>query len=361
MAVDQAVLDPRGPSRLRTESTALSLVIVCLGGFALGTVLVGTVILIVVRDFSPVSNLVETLKSSELRSLLIAGIAAGGLAAAVGWGSYRRMPTKLAREQSIAGAIFGSQAAVFGAGLLLFVSLGNVSKFATNFLDIEAVRPHLAAFRHGARNTIVLAFAGEVLGIVLGLVLAVLAISKRAVVRAPARVYINFFRGTPLIWQLSFIYFGLAIGLGLNFSTFTAAIIAFGLNTGAYAAEVFRAGIQSIERGQLDAARGLGMSYLQGLRYAVLPQAVRRVIPPLMNEFVILIKDTALVIVLGLLPRERELFAVGREFFSDTFNPSFFVATALGYLVVCLPLIGLVTALERRLRSGLVGAVGHAS
>ena len=82
---------------------------------------------------------------------------------------------------------------------------------------------------------------------------------------------------------------------------FRVAIIVFSLNTGAYAAEVFRAGIQSIERGQIEAARSLGMSYMQAMRYAIVPQAVRRVIPPLMNEFVILIKDTALIVVLGLL------------------------------------------------------------
>src|SRR6266498_3795790 len=308
MAVDEAVLRPRGPARVRAESTVLSLTTLCVGGLALGLIIIGTVLLVVLRGATPVTSLIDTLQSQEFRSLLIAGITAGTAAAIVGWGSYRRMPTKLAREQSVAGAVLGSQAAVFGMGLLLFVVLGDVEKFATNFLDIEAVTPHLAAFRHGARNTLILAFAGEALGIVLGLVFAVLAISKRAVVRAPARAYINFFRGTPLIWQLSFIYFGLAIGLGLNFSSFTAAIIALGLNTGAYAAEVFRAGIQSIERGQLEAARGLGMSYLQGVRYAVLPQAVRRVIPPLMNEFVILIKDTSLVIVLGLAAKERELF-----------------------------------------------------
>ena len=123
---------------------------------------------------------------------------------------------------------------------------------------------------------------------------AVLTLSARRVVRAPARGYINFFRGTPLIWQLVTFYFGVNLGLGLGLSTLQVALIVFALNTGAYAAEVFRAGIQSIERGQIEAARSLGMSYMQAMRYAIVPQAIRRVIPPLMNEFVILIKDTAL-------------------------------------------------------------------
>ena len=96
----------------------------------------------------------------------------------------------------------------------------------------------------------------------------------------------------------------------------------------------------------------------QAMRYAVIPQAVRRVIPPLMNEFVILIKDTALVIVLGLTAENFELYTYAREIYSDTGNASAFVATAFGYLVVTLPLIRIVNAVESRLRSGLTGAVG---
>ncbi|HEX2240952.1 MAG TPA: amino acid ABC transporter permease, partial [Actinomycetota bacterium] len=162
-------------------------------------------------------------------------------------------------------------------------------------------------------------------------------------------------RGTPLIWQLIFIGIGLPIGLGVNVDTYTAGIIAFSLNAGAYLAEVFRAGIQSIERGQLEAARGLGMSYLQAMRYAILPQAVRRVIPPLMNEFVILIKDTALIIVLGLTAGERDLMNVGDHVVANSFNATAYIATGIGYLVITLPLIRLVNVLEKRLRSGLVG------
>jgi polar amino acid transport system permease protein len=203
-----------------------------------------------------------------------------------------------------------------------------------------------------------LAFVGEVGGIVLGLILALLVLSPQRSLRAPARAYINFFRGTPLIWQISVFYFGLSLGLGLNLGAYRSAMIVFILNTGAYASEVFRAGIQSIERGQLEAARSLGMSYFQSMRYAIVPQAIRRVIPPLMNEFVILIKDTSLILVLGLLPSELDLFSVAREGYSDTFNATFFVAAAAGYLAVTLPLIRAVNVIERRLRSGLVAVAG---
>jgi polar amino acid transport system permease protein len=202
---------------------------------------------------------------------------------------------------------------------------------------------------------VLLAFTGQSFGILLGLTLSVLAISKRPVVRAPARMYINFFRGTPLVWQIIFIGVGLPLGLRIQIPTYTAAAIALSLNTGAYAAEVFRAGIQSIERGQLEAARGLGMSYMQAMRYAVVPQAIRRVIPPLLNEFVILIKDTSLVLVLGLTVDQRDLMSWGNFGVANFGNATFLIVTAMGYLAVTLPLIRVVNAVEKRLRSGLVG------
>ena len=194
--------------------------------------------------------------------------------------------------------------------------------------------------------------------VAIGVVLALFAISSRRIVRAPARAYINFFRGTPLLWQLSVFYFGFSLGLGLNLGTVATGLVVFSLNTGAYAAEVFRAGIQSVERGQIEAARSLGMTYLQAMRYAIIPQAVRRVIPPLMNEFVILIKDTSLIFVLGLVIGHEDLFSFAQDGYASTYSATWFVGAAIGYLAITLPLIGLVNALERRLRSGLVGVAG---
>lgn len=198
----------------------------------------------------------------------------------------------------------------------------------------------------------------ELVALVLGLALALLAVSSIPAVRAPARFIVNFLRGTPLLWQLSFLYFGLALGLELNISAYAAGILALGLNSSAYLAEVFRAGIQSIEKGQLDAARGLGLSHFQAMRSVILPQAVVRVLPPLLNDFVVLIKDTSLVIFLGLTVGERELMGVGQDGYSQTFNATFFVFTALGYLAICLPLIRAVNVVEARVRSGLVGVAG---
>ena len=225
----------------------------------------------------------------------------------LGFGWFRRMDSIRKREQCITGAVIGIQGVALSL-LLLWFREGRPDLIAKNFLNWGVLEGYGYQFLRAARNTLILAIGGELGGIVIGLVLAVLVISKRRAVRAPARVYINFFRGTPLIWQLGAGGLLLTFGFNASISPFVVAILIFSLNTGAYAAEVFRAGIQSIERGQVEAARSLGMTYGQSLRYAIVPQAVRRVIPPLMNEFVILIKDTALVVVVGLLVEQYDLF-----------------------------------------------------
>lgn len=345
---------PSGWERVKLESHPTSVTILSLGAAALALVLLGPAVIAGLHGYTPVDNLVEGFKSSEMRFLGIACILLGVAAMALGALRFRAMATKTSREQTIAGAVLGVQAAILAIALLWFAG-GDVHKFAINYLDFKVLGPQMGNFVRGARNTVVLAFSSELFGIILGLVLAIFAISKRAVVRAPARVYINFFRGTPLVWQLIFIGIGIPIGLGIDISTYKAAIIALSLNAGAYTAEVFRAGIQSIERGQLEAARGLGMSYMQAMRYAVIPQAIRRVIPPLMNEFVILIKDTSLVIVLGLTSQQRDLMSVAHAAVSNSFNATFYIMAALGYLAISLPLIRVVNVLEKKLRSGLVG------
>lgn len=354
MASETAAPPRRDLAWVLSQSAPTSLAALVIGAAGLALIVLGTPVILAVKDVTPVESMIAALKSEALRGLLWTGSVLGGVGVVLGVAVYSRMSTKISREEAIAGTILGAQAAALGALILWFVS-GDVSVFAINFLNFEAIGPQMDAFVNGAKNTLFLALTSEALGIALGLLVAVFTISKRAVVRAPARAYINFFRGTPLIWQMSFIGVGIAIAFQLNIGPYQAAIIALTFNAGAYIAEVFRAGIQSIERGQLEAARGLGMSYLQAMRYAVIPQAVRRVIPPLMNEFVILIKDTSLVIILGLSAGQRELMSVGSQGLSNTFNATFLIMTAAGYLVISLPMIRMVNALEKRLRSGLVG------
>ena len=340
--------------RLR-EATPFSLAIAFVGAASLAVIAAAVFVYLPLHGLKPVDSLVDGFRSATFQGMLLVGSIVGVATAAVGFFTYRRMATKVSREAVIAGAVLGVQAFLLGSGIYFFARGSRVDVFAQNYFNFQEMEGNYDAFVNGFWNTIFLAGISEAMGILLGLVLAVFAISKRAVVRAPARAFINFFRGTPLVWQIIFIGVALPIGLGIKIPAYNAAIIALSLNAGAYVAEVFRAGIQSIERGQIEAARGLGMTYMQAMYHAIIPQAVRRVIPPLMNEFVILLKDTSLVFVLGLTAGQRELMAVGNNLQQNTFNSTFLIFTALGYLAVSLPAIRLVNLIEKRLRSGLVG------
>jgi His/Glu/Gln/Arg/opine family amino acid ABC transporter permease subunit len=373
-------------------------------------------------ECSPSDPLAVGLQSSELRLVLQLAIVLGVVVALAGIFSYRRMPTRSAREAVINSAVLATQPIVLGA-LMLWFQGSNVDRFARNFLNLSLIgqkagvawddltaalpsilrtglvwsavaagltavharwrktgrRPVVIAavaglcvgliwgvvrvaeapsFVKGMQNTLVLSSAGAALGFGLGLVLALFTMSKRAVVRTPARIYINFFRGTPLIWQISFAGIGLVPALRLGLDMYTIAILVLGLNLAAYSAEVYRAGIQSLERGQIEAARTVGLTYFQSMRFVVVPQAIRRVIPPLLNEFVILIKDTALVSVLGLTVAEKELLGIGRDIYQTTFDATAWLGSAAGYLVITIPMIRIVTIVERRLRSGLTSVIG---
>ena len=344
----------RGLRWFLREQTPVSAAAVTAGPTALAVLAAGTVVVISAHGWTPSQELAAAITSSAQLTVLLVTVGLGALAVVLGGASFRRMPTKPSREAAISGAVLGLQAIAL-AGLFAWFRSGDVETFARNFFEFALLGEFWTRFVRAAWNTLVLALSGEAIGIAIGLVLSVFAISTHRVVRAPARLYINFFRGTPLLWQLSFFFFGIALGLRLNLGAYQVAILVLGLNAGAYSAEIFRAGIQSIERGQFEAARSLGMSYFKALRLVILPQAVRRVIPPLTNEFVILIKDTSLVAFLGLTLQQQELMAVGRDIFSQTFNATPFLATAAGYLVVTLPMIRVVTWLERRMRSGLTG------
>jgi His/Glu/Gln/Arg/opine family amino acid ABC transporter permease subunit len=262
--------------------------------------------------------------------------------------------TKLARNLGVAGAVLGLVGLLLGVGVFAFTR-GDMETFAQNFMNFEDVRGLTGAFVRGVKNTVILAVCAFGLSMVIGLPMSCLLISTHAVVRAPARVYVNVIRGTPVLLQLSIVYFGLSLGLGLNLTAYIALIVGLAINGGAYAAEVFRAGLQSIEKGQLEASRGLGLHYGQSLQFVIIPQAIRRVIPPLLNEFIGLIKDTSLLAFLGVVLSQRDIFAVASNGYSQYYNASFYVAAGLGYLVITLPLIAAVNALERRMRTGLVG------
>jgi glutamine transport system permease protein len=192
--------------------------------------------------------------------------------------------------------------------------------------------------------------AGAVgIGIIIGLVMALLRLSRNPILRGISIAYVDFFRGTPLLVQILMVYFAVPQLLGFQIPgnyQFIAGISAMGLNSGAYISEIFRAGIQSIDRGQTEAARSLGMSQAQAMRYVILPQAVKRVIPPLGNEFIALLKDSSLVAIIAL----EDLMYTAKIIAGRTYQPfPVYLMAALFYLVMTLILSRLVNYTERRL------------
>jgi polar amino acid transport system permease protein len=179
----------------------------------------------------------------------------------------------------------------------------------------------------------------------LGFLCAMGKTSKVKPLRLIMELYTSIVRGTPLLLQLFFVYYGLPILIpGLRFERFTAAAVTFILNYGAYFTEIFRGGIQSIERGQYEASRVLGMSYSQTMLRIILPQTVKRVLPPVSNEAITLVKDTALVVVLGI----GEILRNSKEIVSRDFTISPFIIAAGIYLALNYLLVVLFRKLEKR-------------
>ncbi|MFM9376837.1 ABC transporter substrate-binding protein/permease [Gordonia sp. VNK21] len=223
------------------------------------------------------------------------------------------------------------------------------------FFDWELYRkafPDL--FKTGLPNTIILALVSGVIGTALGMLLAVAGISRSRWLRWPARIYTDIFRGLPAVVVILLV--GLGIGPVVKDLTggnpYWLGAVALALLAAAYIGEIFRSGIQSVEAGQLEASRALGFSYRSSMRLVVVPQGVRRVLPALMNQFIVLIKDSSLIYFLGLLASQRELFAVGRDLNAQTGNLSPLMAAGLVYLLLTVPLTHLVNYIDKRLRVG---------
>ena len=183
-----------------------------------------------------------------------------------------------------------------------------------------------------------------VLSLPIGILLALVRISKVAVFRKLAEIYIYVMRGTPLMLQIMFIYYGLPLMLNVQISDFPAAILAFVANYAAYFAEIFRGGIQSIPKGQCEGAKVLGFTYRQTMWHIVLPQVVKRVIPPLGNETITLLKDTSLVYILAM----NDLMRVTRAFVQRDFDTMPFLVAAVFYLVCTAILTKILTYVEKR-------------
>ncbi|HEX3350915.1 MAG TPA: amino acid ABC transporter permease [Acetobacteraceae bacterium] len=208
-----------------------------------------------------------------------------------------------------------------------------------------ALVPYLPMFASGLLVTIEVSVASEALAIVIGLVAGVARVSALRVPRTIATGYIDFFRGVPLLVTLVWLYYGVALLLGIDISAFAAGITGLGVTYGAFLAEVFRSGIEAIPKGQIEAATSLGLTRVQTMRHIILPQALRIVFPPLANSFIGMLKDSSLVAILSV----TDLMRVGMIVAADTFRAfEAYTFIAVVYYALTLLTARIVSRLERR-------------
>ncbi|MEL6965026.1 MAG: amino acid ABC transporter permease [Pseudomonadota bacterium] len=200
----------------------------------------------------------------------------------------------------------------------------------------------------GLWATISLSLVAIAISVVIGLLIALPGLSSRPALRALNRVYVEFFRAIPILVMLLWVYYGLPIVLGINLDAFAAGVVALALCDSAFEAEIFRGGIQSIARGQTEAADSLGLSYWDKMRYVVLPQAIRRILPPLGNQFVYVLKMSSLVSVIG----TYELTKRANELVTSQYRPlEIYTFLVLEYLVLILIVSQAVRWMERRMQA----------
>jgi len=212
--------------------------------------------------------------------------------------------------------------------------------------ELKLFLDSLPALLEGALNTAYLTFISAAIGLLIGLTLGLFRVSSNYFLRTLAFTYVTILRGLPLLVTLLFLYYGLP-SLGIQLTSFAVAIIALSLTNGAYVSEIVRSGIESIEPGQMRAARSLGMSYSLSMKRIILPQALRRVLPPITNEAITLLKNTALVSTIAL----TDLLRVGVNIMTwkaNTFSP--FAGVALFYLIMTTTIQTFNVWLEKRYR-----------
>ncbi|ABS34563.1 MULTISPECIES: amino acid ABC transporter permease [Clostridium] len=223
-------------------------------------------------------------------------------------------------------------------------------------MDFSFLSKYYSFFTNGAKYTIILAFFTVVIGTILGLLLSLMKLSKNKILKYIAVSYIEFIRGTPVLVQLYIIYYGLpTIGikfpevpiLGSNFPDFFAGILALSINSGAYVAEIIRAGIQAVDKGQMEAARSLGMSESMAMKNVIIPQAFKNILPALGNEFITIIKESSIVSIIGI----HELMYNADTVRGNIFRPfEPLLVAALMYFILTFTLSKLLGVAERRMR-----------
>lgn len=213
-------------------------------------------------------------------------------------------------------------------------------------LDFTIVLPYITLFIRGSLIAIEITALAVMMGVVIGTFVGMGKMSRIFIIRALCTVYVEVIRGTPLLVQILIFYFGLPQLTGYSLSEFPAAVIALGINSGGYVAEIVRGGILAVDKGQMEAARSLGMSYTQAMRYIILPQAFKKMIPPLGNEFITLLKNSSLATTIGF----PELTRAAQVVAGNTYRPfEPYITAALFYLIMTLSFTQLLGVVERRL------------
>lgn len=211
--------------------------------------------------------------------------------------------------------------------------------------DFSLIIDSLPLLLTGAAVTIEITAIAVALGFILGLITSVCRLSNIKILRIIAVCYVNIIRGTPMLVQIFLIYFALPMLIGERINPFVAAVAACSINSGAYVSEIFRAGIQAVDKGQMEAGRSLGLTWMQTMRYIILPQAFKNVIPPLGNEFISMTKETSLVSVIGF----EELTRRGQLIIAKTYGSfEIWMTVAAIYLIMTLSIAQFVSFLERR-------------
>lgn len=212
-------------------------------------------------------------------------------------------------------------------------------------MDFEIIQEALPLLIAGAGITIEISALSVGLGMFFGVVVSLIRLSGIRPLRILGNVYVDFLRGTPLLVQIFLVYFALPALIHHRVDAFFAAITACSINSGAYVAEIFRGGIESIDKGQMEAGRSLGMTWWQTMRYIILPQAFKRIIPPLGNEFIAMLKDSSLVSVIGF----EELTRRGQLIIARTYASfEIWMAVAIMYLILTFTVARLTGILERK-------------
>ncbi|OEH94517.1 amino acid ABC transporter permease [Bacillus solimangrovi] len=213
-------------------------------------------------------------------------------------------------------------------------------------LDFQQIVPSIPYILKGIFVTVQIVLVSALVGFTLGTLLSLFKIGRVRALVWIADAYTSIFRGTPLILQLMIIYYGLPQLIGFDIPPFLAAVGAFGLNSAAYVSEIIRAGIGAIDKGQREAAMALGIPYRKMMKDVILPQALKNILPALMNEFITLTKESAVVMVIGVTDIMRRSYIVGGELYAF-FEPMLFVGLIYWIMVMGLTLLG--KGLERRM------------